>query len=243
MIPGVPPGKYVGRIKSFNKEKGFGFIDCPEARSKFGRDVFIHKAQVGIMDVGSEVTFVVEMNRDKMPQARDAAKFGERYGATTDGFRNDSKGKGAGKGSKKERKRQNKEKAKAKAAPGGAPATGTDGPGSNGAAVEDSEAPDAAAPEGKAADSAEAAAADSKEAPAAADAGSDEGDFNCDADSGGEEASGPTKVASEEPVPAQEIATEAVPAEDKAANTEDSTASVEKAISEPVEEKSADVPA
>ena len=30
-------------MKTFNPKHGFGFIDCPVAHDKYGRDVFIHK--------------------------------------------------------------------------------------------------------------------------------------------------------------------------------------------------------
>merc|ERR1711933_672719 len=65
------PGRERGRIKSFNTEKGFGFIDCPKMRDKYGRDVFIHKKQMGDLEVGDEITFVCEPNKEGMPQARD----------------------------------------------------------------------------------------------------------------------------------------------------------------------------
>merc|ERR1712083_1286919 len=36
-----------------------------------GRDVFIHRKQMGDLEVGEEITFVCEVNKDGMPQARD----------------------------------------------------------------------------------------------------------------------------------------------------------------------------
>merc|ERR1740123_1736402 len=71
--PGVPTGRFQGRIKSFNAKQGFGFIECPEAHTIFGRDVFLHKAQIGDLKIGAEVTYSVEMNKQGMPQARDLA--------------------------------------------------------------------------------------------------------------------------------------------------------------------------
>merc|ERR1712224_1177782 len=65
------PGRYRGKIKSFNVEKGFGFIDCADTRAQFGRDVFVHKAHIGDFAVGTEVTFTVETNKREMPQAKD----------------------------------------------------------------------------------------------------------------------------------------------------------------------------
>merc|ERR550537_1503990 len=83
MMPGGMPqggigGRFQGRIKSFNAKQGFGFIECPEAHAIFGRDVFLHKAQIGDLKVGAMVTYSVEMNKSGMPQARELA--------TLDGF-------------------------------------------------------------------------------------------------------------------------------------------------------------
>merc|ERR1719181_866656 len=69
--PGAATGRFQGRIKSFNVQKGFGFIECPEAHQVYGRDVFLHKAQIGTYQIGSQVSFAVEMNKTNMPQARD----------------------------------------------------------------------------------------------------------------------------------------------------------------------------
>jgi len=68
---GASGGRMAGSIKSFNLKQGFGFIQCPEAHHMYGRDVFLHKAQIGDLKVGTEVTFIVEMNKQGMPQARD----------------------------------------------------------------------------------------------------------------------------------------------------------------------------
>merc|ERR1719199_619187 len=62
--------RYCGRIKSFNPKQGFGFIECAEAHARFHRDVFLHKAQIGDLKVGAEVSFCVEQNKQGMPQAR-----------------------------------------------------------------------------------------------------------------------------------------------------------------------------
>merc|ERR1711988_803107 len=34
---------FTGTVKSFNQEKGWGFIVSPEAKAKFGKDMFLHK--------------------------------------------------------------------------------------------------------------------------------------------------------------------------------------------------------
>jgi len=73
MMPGLgaATGRFQGHVKSFNVQKGFGFIECPEAHQVYGRDVFLHKAQIGTLQIGSQVSFAVEMNKTNMPQARD----------------------------------------------------------------------------------------------------------------------------------------------------------------------------
>lgn len=96
--------RYRGKIKSFNKQHGFGFIENADAFAHFGRDVFLHKAQIGNLKVGTEVTYGVEMNKQGMPQARDLftvdglppgpAPFVVAKGGT-------KKAKGKGKGSSK----------------------------------------------------------------------------------------------------------------------------------------------
>merc|ERR550532_956795 len=93
---GAMTGRYQGRIKSFNAKQGFGFIECPEAHSIFGRDVFLHKAQIGDLKVGTEVTYSVEMNKQGMPQARELATLdGQMPGPSPSGM---LKGGGGGRG-------------------------------------------------------------------------------------------------------------------------------------------------
>jgi len=113
-MPAMPPpvapttpatGRYRGRVKSFNAEKGFGFIDCPEAHAKYGRDVFLHKANVGDMTIGAEVEFAVETNKQNMPQVRDLVVLSEGPGMVKGdkgkGKGGKGKGKGKGKGASK----------------------------------------------------------------------------------------------------------------------------------------------
>jgi len=71
MGPASSPGRYVGRIKSFNAKNAFGFIDCPAAYERWHRDVFIHKKWMGDLEVGAEISFFIEPNKEGMPQARD----------------------------------------------------------------------------------------------------------------------------------------------------------------------------
>jgi len=96
--------KLQGRIKSFNKEKGFGFIECLQTFQQYNRDVFLHKAQIGDMQVGAFVSFTCEANKQGMPQAKDVQSLGavpphvqqQLLGASKGG----AKGKGGGKDGK-----------------------------------------------------------------------------------------------------------------------------------------------
>merc|ERR1719277_2697258 len=64
---GAPAGedRRSGRVKSFNAEKGFGFIETP------GGDVFVHRNQCegGQPQEGDIVYFDVEVGRQGKPQA------------------------------------------------------------------------------------------------------------------------------------------------------------------------------
>merc|ERR1719329_753078 len=106
-------GRLSGRVKSFNAKQGFGFIECPQIHAMFGRDVFLHKAQVGDLKVGTDVTFGVEPNKQGMPQARDILTLdGKAPGPAPDGMmQQQGPGKqgggnkgGGGKGGQRQRK-------------------------------------------------------------------------------------------------------------------------------------------
>lgn len=78
IIPDItfPPAKaierrFVGAIKSLNREKGFGFIDCAELHEAFGNDVFLHVKQAHDWQTGQAVSFAVMMNKEGKPQAYD----------------------------------------------------------------------------------------------------------------------------------------------------------------------------
>jgi|ERR1712194_494129 len=69
-------GPHLGIIKSFNPQKGFGFIQCPETQSAFQSDVFLHKNSFpeneSVNDtVGREVSFMVSLSMRGQAQAYD----------------------------------------------------------------------------------------------------------------------------------------------------------------------------
>mmetsp|Transcript_18725 Transcript_18725/g.33881 ORF Transcript_18725/g.33881 Transcript_18725/m.33881 type:complete len:413 (+) Transcript_18725:125-1363(+) len=128
-------GRFLGRIKSYNSEKGFGFIECPVTKKQFDRDVFVHKAQIANFKVGEEVTFMVELSKQNWPQAKDLQYAGAGYqqggqggggkdrrkrGGEKGGEKGEGKGGNAGKGKGKEkREKKDKKEAGAKAAAAG----------------------------------------------------------------------------------------------------------------------------
>lgn len=65
--------QYIGHVKSYNADKGYGFIDCGEVKAYFqGRDVWVSKQEVekyGVK-VGDEVAFKVRIDpKTGNPQA------------------------------------------------------------------------------------------------------------------------------------------------------------------------------
>jgi len=69
-----PNQVYTGTVKSYNAEKGFGFIVCPETYTQFGSDVFMHKDQVKGINVGDTVKFTLRFSLKGQPQAKDVDK-------------------------------------------------------------------------------------------------------------------------------------------------------------------------
>lgn len=104
--PGIPPfgypfgvgaapppyGVLQGRIKSFNADKGYGFIESAAAMALYGRDVFLHKANIRDFAVGTYVNFTVKMNKQGFPQAHDLTEV--------HGAKPIKRAKGRGRGSK-----------------------------------------------------------------------------------------------------------------------------------------------
>eukprot|EP00441_Pelagodinium_beii_P040982 CAMPEP_0197630306 /NCGR_PEP_ID=MMETSP1338-20131121/7836_1 /TAXON_ID=43686 ORGANISM="Pelagodinium beii, Strain RCC1491" /NCGR_SAMPLE_ID=MMETSP1338 /ASSEMBLY_ACC=CAM_ASM_000754 /LENGTH=917 /DNA_ID=CAMNT_0043201497 /DNA_START=55 /DNA_END=2808 /DNA_ORIENTATION=+ len=58
-----------GAIKSFDDAQGYGFIASMLATAKWGRDVFLHRKQLGDFKVGQVVEFIVKINGKGHPQA------------------------------------------------------------------------------------------------------------------------------------------------------------------------------
>mmetsp|Transcript_77877 Transcript_77877/g.216358 ORF Transcript_77877/g.216358 Transcript_77877/m.216358 type:complete len:333 (+) Transcript_77877:109-1107(+) len=76
--------RYSGRIKKMFDlpgNNGYGFIECPETKMRYGYDVYIHQKQFRGCSMGDEVSFTIVRNAKGEPQARnvmraeDAAKI------------------------------------------------------------------------------------------------------------------------------------------------------------------------
>eukprot|EP00929_Paragymnodinium_shiwhaense_P065939 TRINITY_DN33035_c0_g1_i1.p1 TRINITY_DN33035_c0_g1~~TRINITY_DN33035_c0_g1_i1.p1 ORF type:complete len:395 (+),score=75.52 TRINITY_DN33035_c0_g1_i1:101-1285(+) len=54
-------GPYMGVVKSFNDEKGWGFVSCDETMALYGKDMFLHKAELNgyAPSPGQQVQFSV----------------------------------------------------------------------------------------------------------------------------------------------------------------------------------------
>merc|ERR1719421_943563 len=63
---GPAPERKAGTLISFNPERFFGFIHCPELEA----DVWVCAAQVGKFKVGDEVTFHITPSKQGKPQAQ-----------------------------------------------------------------------------------------------------------------------------------------------------------------------------
>lgn len=68
---GESAGSFVGTIKSYNAEKGWGFIACDEAMQLYGKDMFLHKKELGdyVPSVGEQVQFTATIGSNGQPQA------------------------------------------------------------------------------------------------------------------------------------------------------------------------------
>mmetsp|Transcript_58721 Transcript_58721/g.108332 ORF Transcript_58721/g.108332 Transcript_58721/m.108332 type:complete len:336 (-) Transcript_58721:125-1132(-) len=102
----VNRGDYIGTVKSFNPEKGWGFIDCAATHEMYGRDVFLMKTAIqgGWVEKDCRVSFSV-VDGQKGPEAQNVKVLGDHNFPSMSGFAMWAPmvapwtgGKGAGKG-------------------------------------------------------------------------------------------------------------------------------------------------
>merc|ERR1719350_1242247 len=67
----TPLGDFMGVIKSFNPNNGYGFIDCPDLKAIYFHDVFLHHQQLGEFSVGDTVQFTAYLDNSGKPQGKD----------------------------------------------------------------------------------------------------------------------------------------------------------------------------
>lgn len=61
---------FVGKLKSFSKSSGYGFVSCAQTYSQWGCDIFIHKSQVMTpWHLGQPCEFGIQVNSRGQPQA------------------------------------------------------------------------------------------------------------------------------------------------------------------------------
>jgi cold shock CspA family protein len=68
---------YYGTVKSFNEEKGWGHITCPQTQSMYGKDMFVMRSALvgGPIKPGDNVAFFVQMGM-KGPEALNVKVLG-----------------------------------------------------------------------------------------------------------------------------------------------------------------------
>jgi len=90
---------YVGTVKSWNPDKGWGHLECEQTHATFGKDVFVMKSQLKLINVltkGEQVSFevtdsgrgpeannVMPMTQPSVAYANQAQYYGQPAGAAT----------------------------------------------------------------------------------------------------------------------------------------------------------------
>jgi len=69
---GQEASMFTGTVKSFNEEKGWGFLEDPELKELFGKDIFFHKRELDGQSPsnGDEIQFTVAIDAKGGPAAK-----------------------------------------------------------------------------------------------------------------------------------------------------------------------------
>jgi len=81
LAEGVPGNFFTGTVKSFNAEKGWGFVTSEETAQLFGKDLFLHKRELGGGDMpgaGDQVQFSVQLSTGGRPEAANVSPLAGR---------------------------------------------------------------------------------------------------------------------------------------------------------------------
>jgi len=71
---------FVGKLKQYSEDKGWGFIECSETHHIFSKDIFVHKREFDpgiILDNGDSVMFLVVSGKDGRPEAKDVTPYSD----------------------------------------------------------------------------------------------------------------------------------------------------------------------
>jgi len=73
---------YMGTMKNWNQEKGWGFISCNDTHQLYGKDIFLHKNVTGAHtpSAGETVQFSVQISDQGRPEAGSVSFVGSGYG-------------------------------------------------------------------------------------------------------------------------------------------------------------------
>eukprot|EP00440_Ansanella_granifera_P058292 gb/GFBE01063183.1/.p1 GENE.gb/GFBE01063183.1/~~gb/GFBE01063183.1/.p1 ORF type:complete len:399 (+),score=103.45 gb/GFBE01063183.1/:1-1197(+) len=69
-------GTFVGTVKNFNQQKGYGFIHCPQLVEQGYGDVFVHQKNIHDYQAGDVVQFTAFLHRGQALQAKDLSGSG-----------------------------------------------------------------------------------------------------------------------------------------------------------------------
>jgi len=71
-VPGITDRRFVGllaEMREIGGEAAYGFINCPELKSHYGRDVFVKNCHTAGFKVGDTVSFRVVFKKERHPEA------------------------------------------------------------------------------------------------------------------------------------------------------------------------------
>lgn len=78
--PGQQGRAMYGSVKSWNSERGYGFLAGDEVKAFFGKDIFLHKRELGEgsrdPELGENACFYIELDNSGQPQAKSVSLQG-----------------------------------------------------------------------------------------------------------------------------------------------------------------------
>eukprot|EP00446_Apocalathium_sp_SHHI-4_P025405 CAMPEP_0177279248 /NCGR_PEP_ID=MMETSP0367-20130122/69730_1 /TAXON_ID=447022 ORGANISM="Scrippsiella hangoei-like, Strain SHHI-4" /NCGR_SAMPLE_ID=MMETSP0367 /ASSEMBLY_ACC=CAM_ASM_000362 /LENGTH=136 /DNA_ID=CAMNT_0018735899 /DNA_START=114 /DNA_END=520 /DNA_ORIENTATION=+ len=89
VVGGEPGNPYTAAVKSFNEEKGWGFVTSEEIQRIFGKDIFLHRRELQeqqqLPGPGDVITFCVEQGPNGQLEAKQVQTAGGDYSRDTAG--------------------------------------------------------------------------------------------------------------------------------------------------------------